>query len=439
MSDVAPSCLATSPSPLVSSSPVQPDSQDRPAFTSSQIDRIEGTLLASAIGDVMGVPYESGEVKLEGAGAASSPQPDAANLPTPQLLGGGLGLYAPGEWSDDTQMMLHIARVAATGADLTSSEALDAIARGWCRWLAQDATCVGTQTRQVIAAVAASADRPGISKRMRQAAADLHERTGRSAGNGALMRNSVVALTRLDDRHATAAAARAVAELTHADPLAGDSCVIHAEMIRQNIMAPAWSGAPFSAAVPLRALDLIPEERRGYWHDLFDGGAADPARCVEPPQSDRFTVFALAHAVLAFIWTNRAAYRAGQPGLRREDVAGFWMRTVLLRALAASRDKDTVTALTGAVAGSYLGASALEAGGLGQWVEAAHGLPAVEPDDTWETGATGGDLAAPGDHAGQDRSEQDRPKQGRPEQGRARTAQDLRLLARLTALAGLGA
>lgn len=423
MSDAAASYPAPSPSPQAGTAGTTGASQaagaGRPGqpgttiLTGSQLDRVEGTLLAAAVGDAMGVPYESGEVRLEAAAPASSPQPgsgpDAASLPIPQILGGGLGPYAPGEWSDDTQMALHIARVAATGADLTSSEALDEIARGWCHWLTHEATCVGAQTRQVISAVAGSADRPGISERMRQAAADLHARTGRTAGNGALMRNSIVALTRLGDRRATAAAARAVAELTHTDPLAGDSCVIHAEMIRQNIMAPTWAGAPFSGAVPLRALDLIPEARREYWHDLFDGGAADPTRCNEPPQSDRFTVNTLAHAVLAFTWANRAAYRAGQPSASREQTAGFWMRTVLLRALATSVDKDTVATVTGAVAGSYLGASALDAGGLGQWVDAVHGLPLLTEDP------------------------------GTPTVRREHVAADLRRLARATAQAGLAA
>ena len=44
----------------------------------------------------------------------------------------------------------------------------------------------------------------------------MHAQTGRTAGNGALMRTAIVGLTRPGDRVATAAAARAVAELTHA-------------------------------------------------------------------------------------------------------------------------------------------------------------------------------------------------------------------------------
>ena len=350
------------------------------ALSDSQLDRVEGVLLGQAVGDVMGAPYEPGDIPFTG---------------TPELLGGGFGGYAPGEWSDDTQMSLYIARVAATGTDLTSREALDEIARGFCRWVAADgATDVGVQTRRVLGAVVAGRDEPGIAARMRAAAADLDAATRRTGGNGALMRNGIVGLTRLNDRRATAASARAVAELTHADPLAGDCCVIHAEMIRSAVMAPPWRGGPLpAAAAAMRALDLIPAERRRYWHDLFDGGILSDSRCLEPPSGDGFTVHALGHATLALAFVNRIL--AGRPAHPSDPSGGGGepaadgaragesrfariraeradrMDRILTRALEASEDKDTVAAITGALAGSRLGASALDPA----WVEAIHGLP----------------------------------------------------------------
>lgn len=381
------------------------------ALSDSQLDRIEGVLLGQAVGDAMGAPYEPGDVPFTG---------------TPELLGGGFGDYAPGEWSDDTQMSLYIARVAATGADLTSREALDEIARGFCRWVALDgASDVGVQTRRVLDAVVDSRDEPGIAARMRAAAADLDAATRRTGGNGALMRNGIVGLTRLDDRRATAASARAVAELTHADPLAGDCCVIHAEMIRSAVMGPPWRGGPLpAAAAAMRALDLIPAERRNYWRDLFDGGILSDSRCLEPPSGDGFTVHALGHATLALafvnrVLTDRTARPAGPSGRGEAPTDGEApagkprsartragrmdhadradrMGRILVRALEASEDKDTVAAIAGALAGSRLGASALDPA----WVEAIHGLPR-RPD------------------------------------GAERRARDLRELARATALAGL--
>ena len=381
------------------------------ALSDSQLDRVEGVLLGQAVGDAMGAPYEPGDIPFTG---------------TPELLGGGFGDYAPGEWSDDTQMSLYIARVAATGADLTSREALDEIARGFCRWVALDgASDVGVQTRRVLGAVVDSRDEPGIAARMRAAAADLDAATRRTGGNGALMRNGIVGLTRLDDRWATAASARAVAELTHADPLAGDCCVIHAEMIRSAVMAPPWRGGPLpAAAAAMRALDLIPAERRNYWRDLFDGGILSDSRCLEPPSGDGFTVHALGHATLALafvnrVLTDRTARPAGPSGRGEAPTDGEApagkprsartragrmdhadradrMGRILVRALEASEDKDTVAAIAGALAGSHLGASALDPA----WVEAIHGLP-------------------------------------RRSDGAERRARDLRELARATALSGL--
>ena len=57
-----------------------------------------------------------------------------------------------------------------------------------------------------------------------------------SAGNGALMRTAVVALSALDDRVRGARSARRVANLTHADPLAGDSCVLWTEAVRVAVL-----------------------------------------------------------------------------------------------------------------------------------------------------------------------------------------------------------
>ena len=355
----------------------------RPAVLSdSQLDRVEGVLLGQAVGDAMGAPYEPGDIPFTGR---------------PELLGGGFGGYAPGEWSDDTQMSLYIARVATTGADLTSREALDEIARGFCRWVALDgATDVGVQTRRVLGAVVDSRDEPGIAARMRAAAADLDAATRRTGGNGALMRNGIVGLTRLNDRTATAASARAVAELTHADPLAGDCCVIHAEMIRSAVMGPPWRGGPLPAAVAAAdALDLIPAERRNYWRDLFDGGILSDSRCLEPPSGDGFTVHALGHATLALAFVNRVLADRADRIADRADHADR-MDRILIRALEASEDKDTVAAIAGALAGSHLGASALDPA----WVESIHGLPR-RPD------------------------------------GAERRSRDLRELARATALAGL--
>lgn len=56
-------------------------------LTEAQIDRAVGVVLGSAIGDALGAGYEFARVA-----------PDFI----PGMIGGGLGNFAPGEWTDDT-------------------------------------------------------------------------------------------------------------------------------------------------------------------------------------------------------------------------------------------------------------------------------------------------------------------------------------------------
>ena len=145
-------------------------------LTPRQLDRAAGVLLGAACGDALGVPYEF----------ARPPGPGEM----PVMKGGGLGPYSPGEYSDDTQMAVCIAQVAATGADLCSVEALDQIATNFLGWAARGATDIGSQTRAVLSG--ARRDRTaGPADALRATAAQLHERTGRTAGNGSLMRTGV--------------------------------------------------------------------------------------------------------------------------------------------------------------------------------------------------------------------------------------------------------
>ena len=67
------------------------------------------------------------------------------------MIGGGLGDFAPGEWTDDTAMTWAVADVAATGADLRTDEALDAIARRFRDWYETGPADIGINTRAVLA------------------------------------------------------------------------------------------------------------------------------------------------------------------------------------------------------------------------------------------------------------------------------------------------
>ena len=186
-------------------------------LTPAQTDRACGVLIASAAGDALGAGYEFAHVA-----------PDLV----PAMIGGGLGDFAPGEWTDDTSQAVAIARVAATGVDLRTPEALTQIAQGFADWYAGGPADVGIQT----SAVLCRAGRNPTGAEMAEAARVVHERSGRSAGNGSLMRTGPVALAYLDDPEGLVEAAMAVSALTHHQDLAQEACAVWCLMIRHAVL-----------------------------------------------------------------------------------------------------------------------------------------------------------------------------------------------------------
>ncbi|NDK89718.1 ADP-ribosylglycohydrolase family protein [Gordonia desulfuricans] len=306
--------------------------------------RAVGALLLTAVGDALGVPYEFGR------------RLGATNIP--EMIGGGLGDYAPGEWSDDTSMAVAIAEVAATGADLASAEGLDGVARGFLRWVSDfpgnRPPDIGNQTYAVLdAARRRLAQDPDVAPgevllEISTAYADAHPR---SAGNGALMRTAPVALAHLDDRDHLAEAARAVAALTHADELAGDSCVLWCEAIRIAIL---------QARFDVRSgLDLLPADRRDQWGDWL--GAAEIGDPLDFSPNG-FTVAALQAAIAAILQTPIA-----------DDQPGRHHLEALYTAVRIGDDTDTVAAIAGGLLGARWGADVVSA----EHREAVHGWPYV--------------------------------------------------------------
>ncbi|HSU74750.1 MAG TPA: ADP-ribosylglycohydrolase family protein [Terrabacter sp.] len=303
------------------------------------VDRAAGVLLGEACGDALGVPYEM----------AAPPVGEAV------MKGGGLGPYEPGEWSDDTQMTLCVARVAARGIDLTSPEGLDEVAEAFTAWLDGGATDVGIQTREVLTRAKHLTGRP--HERLTQASAELHARTGLTAGNGALMRTPIVGLSALEDREATAQAARAIARLTHADPLAADSAVLWSEAIRVAVT---------EGRLDLTAgLDLVTPADAARWGDWVEAATgAEPGGFG----NNGFTVTALQDAWAAITTTDRG------------DGSAMHLQRGLQAAVRAGHDTDTVAAIAGSLLGARYGASAVPT----QWRRMVHGWPGLRAHDLVE-------------------------------------------------------
>lgn len=301
--------------------------------SADQLDRARGALVGTAVGDALGVPYEFG-----------------ARLSTtaiPEMLGGGLGDFAPGEWSDDTSMLAAIARAAADHGELRSSAALDAVAAGFLEWYASDPPDVGYQTRAVLdRASRADTGGRGIGAVMTEESLLVLAERSRSAGNGALMRTAPVPLAHLNDRVQTAAAARDVARLTHAHRDAVESCVLWCESIRVAVV---------TGELRLDAgLDLIPADRRDWWADKLREAIEQDPRSFTP---NGYTV---------------SAWQAAVASLTGASVDDRY-RDAVFAAVRIGDDTDTVAAITGALAGAVCGLSGID----DDWRRRVHGWPRV--------------------------------------------------------------
>jgi ADP-ribosylglycohydrolase len=278
-------------------------------LTPEQLDRAQGVIIGMACGDALGAGYEFGE-PFDGP---------------VEMKGGGPFDWAPGEWTDDTSMAIVIAQALAAG-----SLDLDRISRGWIDW-ARTAPDVGAQSRAILGSGATDATT------LRQASRDFHARTGRSAGNGSLMRTAPLALAYLGDEHGLIAAARTVSELTHFETSAGDACVLWCLAIRHAVLTGELDFAVGLVHVDSTWAGLIETARASRPRDFVNNG---------------WVVEALQGAVSAF---------------------GDDFRATVESAVRGGRDTDTVAAIAGGLAGAVWGASSIPA----EWLPLVHGWPGL--------------------------------------------------------------
>ena len=293
----------------------------------ARTQRVIGAMVGSVVGDALGAPFEFG-----------SPGQFTKRFPTRppglagEMVGGGSLGWQPGEWTDDTQMALHVAHslLAQGGVD-----ELDIFER-FKRW-AGGARDVGVQTAAVL--------RSGPP--WETAAQEYFSRNGRAAGNGSLMRTTPAAIYFASrDADVTADAARRISALTHGDPAAGDGCVVF------HLMVQAALAGDDPLDVISGALALMPESTREKWSTVLDA-AWTPAAATEGNGA---------------VWpTLGTAVWALRQGLTFEQA----MRTVI----DLGGDTDTVACVTGGLLGATYGIQAIPS----RWTNAVHGeLPGGE-------------------------------------------------------------
>jgi len=320
-------------------------------LTTAQVDRAAGVLLGIACGDALGAPYEFGPPL----------RPDIAVT----MKGGGSFGWSPGEWTDDTSMAIAIAELSATGADLRTEKTHDQIAARWAGWAA-NAKDVGAQTSAVLhgglrAAVARGESSP-TGADLELAAAQHQVRTGRSAGNGSLMRTAPIALAYLDDPSALVHAAYEISALTHHDPVAGEACVLWCLAIRHAVL---------EGTLDLRrGLRRLPKARARAWSARLD--RAERSGPADFPHNG-WVVQAVQGAWSAITTTATPADLVDSSSTARP--AHF--RRALEAAVRGGYDTDTVGAIAGALVGAAYGASAVPA----EWRRQVHGWPGLRARD----------------------------------------------------------
>lgn len=313
-----------------------------------QNDRAAGVLVALAAGDALGAGYEFG-----------APLPDGAEV---TMKGGGPFGFAPAEWTDDTSMAIPIAQAlleSASGAGSSSPAALTMVVRAWTSWAAE-AKDVGAQTSAVIAAARRLASAAGRSKVHAAdftgaAAADFHARTGRSAGNGSLMRTAPLALASLDrEPGELMAAAGVMSALTHADPDAQEACGLWCVAIRNAVL---------TGRLDVRSgLTLLPAERASVWLERIE--TAERSRPRDFTRNG--------WVVEAFQGAWSAIHYAG---LSASGPAR--LRAALEEAVRGGRDTDTVAAIAGGLVGAAYGYTAVPF----EWRRRLHGWPGLRARD----------------------------------------------------------
>lgn len=303
-------------------------------LTTQQLDRAAGAVVGSAVGDALGAPYEFG--------------PSRPDHFIPQF-GRGMGGEQPGGWTDDTAMAIAILEVLAAGPDIDSERGIQAVIDRWFQWADEDGRGIGIQTSQVMAGVDGDRTEPALLL----SAEAAHVRSGRSGGNGSLMRIGPLALGYLapDEELTLCSAAERVTRLTHWEPDNAAAASIWSLLIRQAILTGGYDLEDATKHIAEH------EGLRGRWVKIVD-----EARAAAHPRD--------------FTAENGWVVRALQAALVAVEGASDFSDAIH-RAIRGGNDTDTVAAIAGALAGARWGLSAIPL----TWQRRLHGWPGCDAND----------------------------------------------------------
>jgi ADP-ribosyl-[dinitrogen reductase] hydrolase len=295
--------------------------------TRTQRDRALGIIIGSAVGDALGAPFEFGE---PGEYALRFPAPVVGGRG--EMVGGGGFGWAPGEFTDDTQMALALAAALEEAGDFDPA----AVWRHFRAWAA-GAVDVGITTRYALSRSTYDG-----------AAAHAHNATGgRSGSNGAVMRIAPVAVRGVSlGRTAMARLAADQAALTHHDPVAAACAVFVAEVARATVIHGDIEEAISSAYEAVGHIGLsgvfvaeVVSLLGAPWEDGADFGPSNGAASTATAQA---------------LWAARTAES---------------FHDAMVKAVNLGGDTDTVAAIAGVMAGARFGYQAIPS----RWSTYVHG------------------------------------------------------------------
>jgi ADP-ribosyl-[dinitrogen reductase] hydrolase len=296
--------------------------------TRPELQRGLGAAIGAAVGDALGARFEFGA-----AGQFSATFPEPLHGTETEMTGGGGFGWAPGEFTDDTQMAVLLGRSLA---ECQGYDPDDVWAR-WRRW-ALTASDVGISTRHALG-----------HHDWRTVA---HHDPERSAGNGALMRSGFLALALLDhDDDSVRDVVLHQSALSHHHPDAGWGAWIAVVAIQSAVRG----DDPFMRIE--RAVAELPDASRDRFAPIL-AASWDPSHGAT---SNGSVWGCLAQAVWA---------------VRNHDT----VERSLIAAIDLGGDTDTVATVAGGLAGAIHGIQAVPA----RWTARLHGrVPGI--DGTIET------------------------------------------------------
>jgi ADP-ribosyl-[dinitrogen reductase] hydrolase len=305
--------------------------------TPSRADGIRGALLGHACGDALGAPVEF-----------ESPQYVRRRYGTLRdMVGGGGFNWAPGEWTDDTGMMLAVAE----GILELPSDPVAAVGRRFLEW---------RETAKDVGSTIAAALGGFRGDWMAASSGTSQARQGKAGGNGSLMRTLPVALCYSDIGTMATQSAR-ISAMTHWDAQAEVCCLVYNLWIRELIAhgttgdrADLWHRA-VTDAERLAELGRLAADSHGpsplpaaFWTRVREMPSVAPSHW-QPTGYAGFVVDCLEAAVAAVAQSDS-------------------LESALVQIVNTAGESDTIAAVAGGAAGACWGVQAIPR----RWLEVLH-------------------------------------------------------------------